>query len=208
VIGLLRGTVADRSPKGEVIVDVNGIGYRVSVTTAALASMPVGSAVTLHVHTHVREDALVLYGFPSRDARTCFEVLIGTHGVGPSLALAILSSLSPDRLRVVVADADEAALTAVPGIGKKTAARLLVELGGRFEAAEFDDAALSVTPGSAAADDGGTADGRVTSDVRAALAELGYGADEVRAVLRRLAPGDDAPSLLRAALRMLAEGRR
>lgn len=211
MIGLLRGTVADRSQRGEVLVDVNGVGYRVSVTTGALASLSIGSAVTLHVHTHVREDALVLYGFPTRDARTCFEVLIGTHGVGPSLALAILSAHSPDRLRAVIADGDEKALTAVPGIGKKTAQRLLVELTGRFDGADFDDTtfrAASDAPGAVSDADSGDrgALAGAQADVRAALAELGYGADEIRSVLRRLPESTDPAALLRTALRLLAEG--
>ena len=96
VIGSLRGTLADRPATGEVLVEVGGVGYRASVPAATFAALgPTGSEVFLHVHTHVREDAIVLYGFAHADERRCFEALIGAHGVGPALALAILSSLSP-----------------------------------------------------------------------------------------------------------------
>jgi holliday junction DNA helicase RuvA len=207
MIGWLRGTVVDRTPKGEVIVDVGGVGYRLTVTTPALASLSIGSTATVHVHTHVREDALVLYGFPTRDARTCFEILIGTHGVGPALALAILSAHSPDRLRAAVIDDDEAALTIVPGVGKKTAARLLVELKGRFDTAEFE--ADVVTIGAQAAGGETTTEPEArsaVSDVRAALAELGYSAEEIRTVVKKLPASGDASTLLRQALRILADG--
>jgi holliday junction DNA helicase RuvA len=204
VIGWLRGTIVDRTTKGDVIVDVNGVGYRVMVPNSSLAALTIGTEATMHVHTHVREDALVLYGFTTRDARTCFEILIATHGVGPSLALAILATYSPDRLRAAVADSDEATFTAVPGIGKKTAARLLVELQGRFDTADFDDTVVRIDRGVPAS---GEEDQRgVLADVRAALGGLGYGSDEIRSVMKRLPAGDDAAALVRQALRLLADG--
>ena len=101
VIGLLRGAVVLRTGEGEVIVDVGGVGYRVAVTpatAAALVAAGAGAEATLYVHTHVREDAIVLYGFVHDDERRCFEVLLGSHGVGPALALAIMAALSPAAL--------------------------------------------------------------------------------------------------------------
>src|SRR5437773_1390086 len=127
-----RGVVRDRSVKAggaEVLLEVGGVGYRVTVPTGSLAAVgELGATAFVHVHTHVREDAIVLYGFPSREERVCFEALIGAHGVGPAVALAILSVHSPAVLRRVLATDDVDALTLVPGIGKKTALRLLVEL--------------------------------------------------------------------------------
>ena len=136
MIGLLRGPVLLRSGEGEVIVDVAGVGYRVTVTpstAAALVTAGTGAEATLHVHTHVREDAIVLYGFVHDDERRCFEVLLGSHGVGPALALAIMAVLSPAALSTAVLEDDLDTLCSVPGVGRKTAARLLIELKSRLD---------------------------------------------------------------------------
>src|SRR5207244_10952734 len=128
-----------RSPPGEVLVEVGGRGYRATVTPATLASAgDLGDNVFLHTHLHVREDALTLYGFATRDERACFEALIGAHGVGPALALAILAVHSPDSLRRTLADDDLDSLCLVPGVGKKTAVRLLVELKSRLAVPDID----------------------------------------------------------------------
>lgn len=201
MIGYLRGTLVDRTAKGEVLVDVNGVGYRVSVPTGALGRLgPLDGAVVLHVHTHVREDALVLFGFPTREERGCFEVLLGAHGVGPSLALAILSAHTPVSLRAAVASDDVDALTVVPGVGKKTAARLLIELKSRLDVDDSDGYAGAIA---AAGEATGPEPVDPRTDVRAALGELGFGADEIRAVLRRLPAEGTAQELLRLALREL-----
>ncbi|MGH9152901.1 MAG: Holliday junction branch migration protein RuvA, partial [Acidimicrobiales bacterium] len=120
MIGSLRGVVLDRLSPSEVLVEAGGVGYRVAVSPAVLAAATPGHTLFLHVHTHVREDAIVLYGFADADARRCFEALLGAHGVGPALAMAILSALSPPALRRAVAADDAAALTSVPGVGRKT----------------------------------------------------------------------------------------
>ncbi len=134
MIGSLRGVLVDRPSPGEVIVEVGGVGYRASVPTSVSAGLGrQGSEVFLHVHTHVREDAIVLFGFAHADERRCFEALLGAHGVGPSLALAILSSLSPAALSTAVLEDDVDTLCLVPGVGKKTAARLLLELKARLD---------------------------------------------------------------------------
>jgi Holliday junction DNA helicase RuvA len=107
VIGSLRGVLVDRPSPGEVIVEVGGVGYRASVTTSVLSGLgATGGEVFLHVHTHVREDAIVLFGFAHADERRCFEAVLGAHGVGPTLALAILSSLSPAALSTAVLEDD------------------------------------------------------------------------------------------------------
>jgi holliday junction DNA helicase RuvA len=210
MIGSVRGTIIDRSPKGEVIVEtLSGVGYRLTVTSTTLSNLiAAGSeSVFLHVHTHVREDALLLYGFASREERVTFELLISTHGVGPSLALAILSAHTPSSLRTAVATDDTDALTLVPGVGKKTAARLLIELKSKFDGAELDLPTMLVTAGGQlGAKAAGAEASDARTDVRAALTELGYGTDEVRSVLKRLPVEGDSSALLRQALVFLADG--
>ncbi len=148
MIGSLRGTLLERSPDGEVLVEVSGVGYRVSVTprTLGLVGDP-GGEVFLYVHDHVREDAHTLYGFLARDERSCFEALLGAHGVGPALALAIMAVHAPLDLRRAVAADDADALCLVPGVGKKTAARLLIELKSRLEVPDLDLTALQGSAG-------------------------------------------------------------
>jgi holliday junction DNA helicase RuvA len=199
VIGLLRGKVVLHSAEGEVIVDVSGVGYRVAVTPAtAVALMTKGSSAeaTLFVHTHVREDAIVLYGFLHDDERRCFEVLLGSHGVGPSLALAIMAVLSPASLSTAVLEDDLDTLCTVPGVGRKTAARLLIELKSRLD---LPDLSLD-TAGSPA----GSASRTSRAEARAALAELGYAPEEIRGALDGLRDDVGVEEMLRLALRELA----
>jgi Holliday junction DNA helicase RuvA len=200
VIGSLRGVLLDRLGTGELLVEVGGVGYRVVVPAGTLAVLDgPGSPVFLHVHTHVREDAIVLYGFATGDERLCFDAVLGAHGVGPALALAILSSMSPATLRRAVASDDVDALTIVPGVGKKTAARLLLDLKSRL--ALPDDAPELVL--ASLNGEGATA----RAEVKAALTGLGYGADEVRDAVRELPDDGKVEDLLRSALRTLATAR-
>jgi Holliday junction DNA helicase RuvA len=202
VIGSLRGVLLDRSTKGDVLVEVGGVGYRVQVPSSAHRLLgELGSPVFLHVHTHVREDALVLYGFPSSDERIVFEALLGTHGIGPAVALAILSVHSPAALARAVATDDVDALTLVPGIGKKTAARLLLELKSRLDLDLPSDVAFTVVGADGVGSNGAT---RARNEVRNALAALGYGADEVREAVRQLPDDGAVEDLLRTALRSLS----
>jgi Holliday junction DNA helicase RuvA len=195
VIGSLRGTVLERSATGEAIVEVGGVGYRVLVPLTALQSLIPGEATFVFTHLHVRDDAMVLYGFPSREQRDTFEVLIGANGVGPKLALAICSVHSPGALRRALIDDDVDALTLVPGVGKRTAQRLLLELKARLE-----------MPGLTAGDaEPATVTTRV--QVREALAGLGYEPDEVRDALATLPDDGPVEELLRDALRRLAVSR-
>jgi len=194
MIGSLRGTLAARTADAEIVVEVGGVGYRVWVTTQTAASIgPAGSAVFLHVHTHVREDAIVLYGFAHDDERRCFEALLGAHGVGPALALAVLSTLSPAILSAAVLEDDIETLCAVPGVGHKTAARLLIDLKSRLDLPD-----LSAEPLMARAQ-GKSA----RSEARAALAELGYGPEEIRGALEGVREEVGVEELLRLALREL-----
>ena len=191
-----------------------GVGYRVLVPAGGAARAGrLGSATFLHVHTHVREDAIVLYGFPSREERDCFELLLGAHGVGPAVALALLSVLSPATLRRAVLSEDADALTLVPGIGKKTAARLVMELAARFEvdaeigSGEMVGGVLD-EPGGAGPHEASAADRSAQrEELRAALGSLGYGSDEVRQVLARLPVEGSTEEMLRYALRELAGNR-
>jgi Holliday junction DNA helicase RuvA len=194
VIGSLRGSVLERHPAGEVVVEVGGVGYRVLVPLGALSQLELGAPTFLFTHLHVREDAMVLYGFPTRDERDTFEALIGATGVGPKLALAMLSVHSPATLRRALVDDDLAALTLVPGVGKRTAQRLLVELKSRLEVPDLErtDAGVAVTP---------------RAEVREALSGLGYSPDEVRDVLTQLGDDGRVEDLLRDALRLLAVSR-
>ncbi len=199
MIGSLRGALLDRTD-GEVLVEVSGVGYRVSVSpTTSVQLGDLGSEVFVHVHHHFREDDQTLYGFPSLGERQCFEVLIATHGVGPSLAQAILAVHEPNALASVIAHDDIDSLCLVPGVGKKTAARLLVEL--KSKLGEPLDVASS-TVGRAGMGAPTVASAR--ADVRDALAGLGYGPDEVASVLRELPPDGDTSALLREALQRLA----
>ena len=212
MIGSLRGTVVARSTRGEVVLEVGGVGYRVTVTPATMASAgAVGADAMLHTHLHVREDALTLFGFATADERDCFEMLIAAHGVGPALARAILSTHAPAELHQVVVDGDAASLTLVPGVGQKTAARLMIELRSRFEAMGPPDAAVADGSTNGANGDAGTARANARSEVRAALGALGYGEDEARqavaTVVPDLRPDVGVEDLLRAALRSLGARR-
>ena len=193
MIGSLRGAVLERTTEGEVLLEVGGVGYLVTVSSRVLAELEPGTSVFLYVHHHIREDAQTLYGFASRDDRSTFQALIGTHGIGPALAVAILATHPPAALFDVVSNNDAAALTLVPGIGKKTAERLIIELRDRLSVPVLD------------AGEGNSVS--AVADVRDALAGLGYGTEEIRDVLRELPTGDDSSTLLRDALKMLGARR-
>ena len=195
MIGSVRGTVIERAASGEVLVEVGGVGYRLLAPIRAIPDLHPGANTFLFTHLHVREDAMVLYGFPTRDERDTFEALIGATGVGPKLALAILSVHQPPALRRALAADDLEALVLVPGVGKRTAQRLLVELKSRLDVPDLDLGAVPGAPSGAHA------------EVREALTGLGYSGEEVRDVLGRLTDDGDVESLLRDALRVLAGAR-
>ena len=205
MIGLLRGPVVLRTGECEVIVDVAGVGYRVTVTPATAATLVAAGAGTeanLFVHTHVREDAIVLYGFVHDDERRCFEVLLGSHGVGPALALAILAILSPAALSTAVLEDDLDTLCAVPGVGRKTAARLLIELKSRLDLPDLSlDHSGAALHGADAASRGSRTS---RAEARAALSELGYAPEEIRGAVDGLRDDVGVEEMLRLALRELA----
>lgn len=194
MIGSLRGSVLERIADGSILLEVNGVGYLVTVSNRVLAELEPGTSVFLYTHHHIREDAQTLFGFTSRDDRATFQALIATHGIGPALAMAILATHPPAALFDVVSNNDVAAMTLVPGVGKKTAERLIVELRDRLSVPVLEG---SGTSGSASA----------VADVRDALAGLGYGTDEIREVLRELPSDADSATLLRDALKSLGARR-
>lgn len=195
MIGSVRGTVLERSVAGEVLVEVGGVGYRAFVPLGAIPTLEPGSPAFLFTHLHVRDDAMVLYGFPTRDERDTFEALIGATGVGPKLALAILSVHSPGALRRALLDDDLDALTLVPGVGRRTAQKLLVDLKSRLGVPDLDLTGMPGEPSSPRA------------ELREALAGLGYAADEIREVLAGLPAEGSVEELLRRALKQLASAR-
>ena len=188
MIGRLRGVLAGVTPTG-VLLDVHGVGHEVAVSSRGLAQLPpVGEEVVLHTHLHVREDQLALFGFPTADQRDLFRLLIGVSGVGPKVALAILGTLSVDELRSAVVADDVASLTAVPGIGKRSAQKLLLELRPRLEVPDIGMAASGST-----------------AEVRAALEGLGYGAEEIRGALSGLPTDLPVETLLKRSLQELGK---
>lgn len=195
MIGSLRGEVLERDLAGTVLVEVAGVGYVVHVTPRTLAELEPSTTAFLYVHHHVREESQQLFGFLGRDERITFHSLIGTQGIGPVMALAMLATHTPSALVDIVASGDVGALSLVPGIGKRTAEKLLVLLKTRLNLPILDGVPGSVGGSSA------------IGDVREALAGLGYGDAEIRDTLREL-PGDaDAATLLRDALKSLGARR-
>lgn len=171
VIGRLRGTLAEKQPP-HLIIDVNGLGYELEVPMTTLYRLPkLGEPVTLHTHLVVREDAHLLYGFFEKRERELFRELIRLNGVGPKLALALMSGLEADELVRCVQSQDAAVLVRVPGVGKKTAERLLVELKDRFKAWETSPAMFTlVSDGPLPASVAPSAE----ADAISALVSLGY----------------------------------
>lgn len=195
MIGSLRGIVLERFTPSTVLLEVGGVGYLCNVTTATFGECEPTVQVFFHIHHHIREDAQTLYGFTSRVERDTFNILIATHGIGPAMAMAILSTYAPTALIGIVGSGDTAALTVVPGVGKKTAERLMVELKSRLniEGITSGDPIDSVQSSAA--------------DVREALTALGYGTEEIRDTMRQLNSGDDSESMLRDALALLGARR-
>jgi len=191
MIGSLRGTVLERLADGTALIEVGGVGYTVHVTPKALAELEPTSPAFLYVHHHIREDAQLLFGFLGRDERTLFQTLIAAHGVGPAMAMSILATHSPSTLVDIVASSNLSALTLVPGVGKKTAERLLVELRRKLKISVEIDAASSSTVG----------------EVQQALVNLGYSESEIREALRDLDGTSDSASMLRSALSFLGARR-
>jgi Holliday junction DNA helicase RuvA len=194
MIAFLTGRVAGKTV-GSALLDVNGVGFKLAMSTRSLASLPAdGDEVTVHTYLHVREDELALFGFESDDERALFERLISVSGVGPKVALSVLSALAPDALMRALAAEDVALLSSVPGIGKKTAQRLIIELKDKLD-----------LPDLAAA--GGGPERVAAVAARDALLSMGFSPGEAAAALQGAPADATAEQLLRIALRALGGGR-
>jgi Holliday junction DNA helicase RuvA len=197
VIGRLRGRLLDAAPE-RVVVDCGGVGYEVHVSLATFSELDragAGAEVSLHVHTHVREDQIALYGFATVRERDLFERLITVSGIGPRLAQVVLSGLPTNDLLQAIASGDLARLTRIPGVGKKTAERMVVELRDALQALARE-AAPEAAPGTTSDD-----------DLVTALVHLGYKpgqAEKAVADARREAPDAEFHALLPLALRRLS----
>jgi Holliday junction DNA helicase RuvA len=196
MIGQLRGRLAEKRPN-QVLVDVGGVGYLVQVPLSTYAALgELHTEVTLLIHTHVREDALALYGFVSSREKHFFELLLSASGVGPALALKILSGMSVEELVPAIRGSDLARLTRIPGVGRKTAERMVVELKDKLEAVTV------LTEKPVASSPAG-----VEADVVSALVNLGYdarAAENAAGEAKREAGAANFEKLLRAALQALS----
>ena len=192
MIAHLRGKLAQKEP-ARVIVDVNGVGYEVFVPLTTFSSLPApGAEVSIDIHTHVREDIIALYGFSTGRERTIFEKLMTISGIGPKLAVTILSGGSVEDLVAAIKRADLARLTAIPGVGRKTGERIILELKDKLQ--DFVEA----EPKSS-----------VEVDVLSALENLGYNRAIAEGALRRAVNGDREPPfeiLFKRSLQILTKG--
>jgi len=191
MIGRLTGTIVETSHEF-VVLDVGGVGYLIAITPRTMADLPgIGEEVVLHTHLHVREDQLALFGFDSAADKDLFGMLLGVSGVGPKVAMAILGTMTYDQLSMAVASDDIGALTAVPGIGKRSAQKLLLELKPKMDILE----GVSMTSGPIA-------------EVREALEVLGYGPDEIRGTLADMPPQLTVEEMVRRSLQQLGKAGR
>lgn len=201
MIGFLRGKVAGLLPE-YCLLDVAGVGYRVFISAATRGQLRLGEEVTLYTHLAVREDALLLYGFSRQEEYEIFQLLISVSGIGPKVALGALSAISVEALCQALRGQQLAQLTKLPGIGKKTAERLILELKDKVRAGEDED-------GEDSAGDTFTAPGgeERIAEAMAALTALGYSAAEIEPVLRRSGHCSTAEETIRFALREFAGGK-
>ncbi len=193
MIGRLTGILLEKNPP-QILLDVQGVGYELNVPMSTFYNLPaLHEKVVLHMQLIVREDAHLLYGFLSNDERVAFRQLLKISGVGPKLALSVLSGLSLHDLAVAVANKEAGRLTKIPGVGKKTAERLLLELQGKFVVA-----GVNVTQGAVASSNG--------SDIINALLALGYNDKEADWAAKQLSKDSNVSDGIRQALKLLSKG--
>lgn len=198
MIAFLSGTVVEKGAS-YALIQVGGVGFRLAMSTGSLAALPAtGDEVIVQTYLHVREDELSLFGFESEAEKRAFEQLITVSGVGPKVALATLSALSPDALVAAVAAEDVATISSVPGIGKKTAQRIILDLKDKLGAGEI---------GAATAASRGTGAGAGLAEATEALLAMGFSSAEAAAALKGADCAADAQALLRHALQRLGAGR-
>lgn len=190
MIGRLRGTLASVGANG-VVIDVGGIGYEVAMTPDAVVDLPtVGEEVVVHTHLQVREDDMSLYGFAGAADRELFRVVISASGVGPKVAMALLATLGSDQLRRAILNEDVGALSTAPGVGKRSAQKLILELRPKLADAEAEVVAASGP-----------------AQVRQALEQLGYRDEEINHVLSDLDPEEPVEAQIKTALQALGQAR-
>jgi holliday junction DNA helicase RuvA len=193
----LRGTLVEKDTEG-VVLDAGGVGYRASASLATLRALPsLGEECVIHTRMVVREDAMLLFGFATKEERTTFDALIGVSKVGPKLALAVLSAMSPAEIAEAVARGDVLKFASVPGLGRKSADRLVLELKGK------DLAAFAPEP-SVSGNGGG---GGPYMEAREALTGLGYSLEEAEKALNSIPPQDTVEKYIKEALRRIGSKR-
>lgn len=196
MIAYLRGVIAEKTSNG-VLLDVGGVGYFVYLSASSLEKTPsIGSEVKMHTHLHVRDDSFQLYGFATKAEKNLFELIISVSGMGPKAAMSILSAYEVDALRRAIASEDIEAITAIPGIGKKSAQRLVLELKEKISAEGVSVSGKSMF------------DGAVVTEAHDALVALGYSPTEARAALEGCLDGGSsrnptAEDLVKLALQRL-----
>lgn len=202
MIGRITGTIAHREADGSVIVDVQGVGYEVFLPAGAAgrAESEPGQSVSFHIHTHVREDALVLFGFATAEDRAAFRALLKVSSIGPKLALAIIGVMNASELQDAIARQDKAAFKGISGVGKKTVERILVDLQDKldFAATGKTGVRLRAVPSPA---------GSASDTVVGALVNMGYKRNEAEAAVGTVmsaSEGANVEGLLRAALSALS----
>jgi len=187
MIGWLSGTVLHTDPAGLALIDVNGVGYEAFVPLQTLCQIHVGEKIDLSIHTHVREDQITLFGFSDAEERALFRQLISVSGIGARMGMNILSGMSRQDLLNAVEAADDVVISRIPGIGKKTAQRLILELKGKL----VDGQGIGpATPG-------------IAADVRSALLNLGYKPAQTDKALEAVESGQDFEATFKAALRAM-----
>ncbi|BBA69608.1 Holliday junction branch migration protein RuvA [Geobacter sulfurreducens] len=197
MIALLTGRLAHKSPDA-IIIDVNGVGYRVQIPFSTYYELPEeGKTVSLSIHTHVKEDSISLFGFRTLAEKEFFQLLISVSGIGPKMARDILSNIQPGELAAAIVQGNLARLSSIPGIGKKTAERLVLELKEKVRKMEMAPSAQEAPSSEAPAE--------VADDVTSALVNLGYKEAVVRKVLAEMSIEPDASTeaVLRQALKVL-----
>ena len=197
MIHRLRGTLVEKDPEG-VVLDVSGVGYRAAASLATLRALPsLGEECVIHTRMVVREDAMLLFGFATKEERSAFDALTAVSKVGPKLALAVLSSMSPAEIAEAVARGDVLKFASVPGLGRKSAERLVLELKGKDIAVFAPEPAISANGGG----------GGPYMEAREALAGLGYSLEEAEKALNNIPPQDTVEKYIKEALRRIGSRR-
>lgn len=203
MIAYVHGTL-EEVEEGNAVIDVGGIGYNVKISGSTLNELPsLHEEVKLYTYTYVREDQFSLYGFMSKDELSIFKLLITVNGIGPKGALGVLSVMSASDLRFAVLAADSKMIATAPGIGKKTAERVILDLRDKITMEDAMESALDAGKGKASADSYKVSDSR--NEAVEALIALGYGATEALRAVKKVddVPGDDVEAILKSALKYM-----